>query len=173
MAENNGAAKFFDAMNESYDALIDGIRATNERGHRISAALIEDTQRGQREVVELAKKWADAPLDLIGFYSSVLEATTKAQTRALEVTRQWVGEMTEAQKETRDVLQRIVSANRNAGEAAVDLSRGIFSRTSEAMQSTSQAPAAAATGDGRRTAREPARAAEAARASESDATSEA
>ena len=136
MAESNGTARFFDALNESYDALIDGVKVANDRGRRVSASLIEDAHQGQREFVELAKKWAEAPADLTGFYSSYLEATTKAQTRALETTRQLFGELTEAQKETRDVLQRIANANRSAGEAAIDLSRGIFTRASEAVQST-------------------------------------
>ena len=87
----------------------------------------------------------------------LLEATTKAQSRALEVTRQWFGELTEAQKEAQDVLQRMVAANRSAGEAVVDLSRGIFSRTSEAIRATGQSVTAAATGnDGRTASREPA-----------------
>lgn len=154
MAESNGTAKFFEALNESYDALIDGVKVANDRGRRVSASLIEDAHQGQREVVELAKKWAEAPADLAGFYGSLLEATTKAQTRALEITRQLFGELTEAQKENRDVLQRIADANRSAGKAAVDLSRGIFNRTSEALRSTDRAGGAETAGGEGKTPRE-------------------
>lgn len=157
MANDDGATKFFDALNENYDAMIDAIRTASDRGHRISAAMIEEAQRSQREAVELGKQWADAPLDMVSLSSSLLEATTKAQSRALEVTRQWFGELTEAQKDAQDVLQRMVVANRSAGEAVVELSRGIFSRTSEAIRATGQSVTAAATGnDGRTASREPA-----------------
>jgi hypothetical protein len=162
MAGNDAAGKLFEAMNEGSDALIDAVRAANDRGHRFSTALIEEAQEGQREAVELAKKWVAAPLDLLGLYGSLLQTTTKAQGRALDVTRQWFGEMSEAQKETRDMLQRMVRANRSAGEATVELTRGIFTRASEAVQSAAQsATAATGGGDGRKTSREPAKASEA------------
>ncbi len=155
MAGNDTAWKFFEALNEGSDALIDAVRAANDRGHRFSTALIEEAQEGQREAVELTKKWAAAPLDFLGFYSSLMETTTKAQGRALDVTRQWFGEMTDAQKETRELLEHMVSANRTAGEATVQVARGIFSRASEAVQSATQpAEVAAGGGDGRRTSRE-------------------
>ncbi len=150
MANNDTSGKFFEALNENYDALIDAVKAANERGHRVSASLIEDAQRGQREGVDLAKKWVESPLDVAGFYSALLEATTKAQSRTLEVTRQWFSEMGDAQKESRDVLQRMANANRTASEAAVDLARGAFSRTGEVIRSAGQvATNATPAGDGR------------------------
>ena len=159
MASSEASTKLFDALNEGYDALIDAVRAANDRGHRVSTALLEDAQRGQREAVDLAKKWAEAPFDLVGFYSSVVDVSSKAQGRSLEVARQWFGEMADAQQETREVLQRMIRANRSAGEAAVKVARGFFTRASEAVQSASQA-STAPSGDGRRT-REPAKTAEA------------
>lgn len=161
MAGNDATVKFFSAMNEGYDAFIDTIRAANDRGHRMSTALIEDVQRGQREAVELATKWAEAPLDLAGLSSSIADASTKAQNRSLEVARQLFGEMAEAQEESREVFQRVVNANRSAGEAAVGVARGFLTRASEAVQSAAQSTATTG-GDGRRTAREPSRISQAA-----------
>ncbi len=135
MAANEATAKLFDAMNESSDAMVDAVRAANDRGHRFSTALIEQAQESQREAVELTRKWIDAPLDFLGLLTSITETTTKAQGRALDATRQWFGEMAEAQQESRDVIQRMVNANRSAGEATVELTRGIFTRANEAVQS--------------------------------------
>ena len=146
MAANEATAKLFDAMNESSDALVDAVRAANDRGHRFSTALIEQAQESQREAVELTRKWIDAPLDFLGLLTSITETTTKAQGRALDATRQWFGEMAEAQQESRDVIQRMVNANRAAGEATVELTRGIFSRANEAVQS-------ATAGNGRKAAK--------------------
>ena len=150
MAGNDATVKFFGAMNEGYDAFIDTIRAANDRGHRMSTALIEDVQRGQREAVELATKWAEAPLDLASLSSSIADASTKAQNRSLEVTRLLFGEMAEAQEESREVFQRVVNANRSVGEAAIGVARGFFTRASEAVQSATQSPGANG-GDGRST----------------------
>jgi hypothetical protein len=145
MAGNDAAGKFFEALNESSDALIDAIRAANDRGHRVSTAVIESAQEGQREAVEFAKKWIGAPFDLAGLYTTLIESATRAQGRALDVTRQWFGELADAQKETREIIQRVAKANRAANEASADVARGVFSRATEAVQSTSL-------GDGRRVA---------------------
>ena len=83
MAGNDATAKFFDALNDTYDAVIDGIRAANDRGHRVSAALIEEAQEGQREAIKLAQKWTEAPLDFLSLYSSLTETTTNAQAAPL------------------------------------------------------------------------------------------
>ncbi len=149
MAGNDASVRFFDAVNEGYDALIDAVRIVNDRGHRVSTALIEDAQRGQRETVELAKKWAEAPLDVVGLSGSVIDTTTKAQSRSIEVARQWFGEMADAQQETRQALQRVLNASRSAGEASVSGARGFFDRASEVVQTAAQ-PAGARVSDGRK-----------------------
>lgn len=168
MAGNDAAERFLEALNEGSGALIDRVRAANDRRHRLSTALIEEVQEGQREAVELAKKWAAAPLDLLGWYGSLIESTTKAQGRALDVTRLWFGELSDARKETRELLQRMVSANRHAGEATLDFARDMFGRASETVQST----VAGTDGDGRRTARATAKSSGASTA-ESEASDEA
>ena len=146
MAGNEATTKFFEAVNEGSDAVIDAVRTANDRGHRVATALIEEAQEGQREFVELAKKWIASPLDILGFYSHLVESTTKAQGRAMDVGRHWFGEIAEAQKESRQIVQRVVSANRKAGEASVDLARSVLTRSANGTngaQSTSEA-------DGRR-----------------------
>jgi len=150
MAGDDAASKLYEAINEGSDAIIDATRAANDRVHRFSTALIEQAQESQREAVDMTRKWIEAPLDFIGLLSSMTEATTKAQGRALDATRQWFGEMADAQKETRDLIQKVVSANRHASEATVDLVRGLFSRATEAVQSATD-------GNGRRATREPAK----------------
>src|ERR1700694_3356944 len=128
MAGNDAATKFFEALNETSDAVIDAIRAANDRGHRVSAAFIEQAQENQREAVDLAKKFIAAPMDVSGFYSSVVENATKAQGRALGGNRQWFGELAEAQKETREIVQRVIRANRTANDATIETARGLFNR---------------------------------------------
>jgi hypothetical protein len=124
--------KFFDALNESYDALLEAIKAGTERGHRVSKELIEQAQKAQRETVDLGKKLVEAPTDLAGFYGALVEATSKAQSRTLELAREWLGELGESGKEARDALQQVMKANQAAARAAVDAARSGFARAREA-----------------------------------------
>ena len=82
MAEKNTAAdKYFQALTESYDAIIEAVKAGNERGYRVSNNLIQEAQKGQREAVELGRKFADDPTDIGGFYRALMESATAAQGR--------------------------------------------------------------------------------------------
>ena len=138
MASEEATTKYYEALNETSDAVIDAIRAANNRGHRFTTALIEQAQENQREAAEITQKWAAAPFDMIGLMSSITESTTKAQGRALDATRQLFSEFADAQKETRDVMQRVVTANRTAGEASVDIARGAVSRATNAVQTATE-----------------------------------
>ena len=40
--------KFFDALNDSYDALLGAIEAGRERGYRVSKDFTEEARKGQR-----------------------------------------------------------------------------------------------------------------------------
>ncbi len=145
MANADAASKYYEALNETSDAVIDAIRAANDRGHRFTTALIEQAQESQREAVELTRKWAESPFDIIGLLSSLTESTTKAQGRALDTTRQLFGELSDVQKETRDVVQKVINANRTAGEASVELARGAFSRATTAVQTATEGNGSKAT----------------------------
>jgi hypothetical protein len=123
--------KFFNALNDSYDAVLEAARAGTERGYRISRELIEGAQKAQRESVELAKKLAEAPTDVAGFYGVLVEATSKAQSRALELAREWLGEMGDSGKEARDAIQQVMKANQAAARAAVEAARSGFARARE------------------------------------------
>ncbi len=126
--------RYFDALSESYDAIIEAAKAGNERGFRASNNLLAEAQRGQRESVELGKKFAEDPTDIGGFYRAVMESTTKAQGRALELTRQMFDELSESRTETRDVIEKVVKAQRAAGEAAVEAVRDVASVTADRVR---------------------------------------
>ncbi len=138
MANDDAASKYYEALNETSDAVIDAIRAANNRGHRFTTALIEQTQENQRDAAEITRKWAAAPFDMIGLMSSITESTTKAQGRALDATRQIFNEFSDVQKETRDIVQRVIAANRSANEASVNMARSAFSRATTAVQTATE-----------------------------------
>jgi cellobiose-specific phosphotransferase system component IIA len=124
--------KFFDALNESYDALLGAIEAGSERGYRVSKEFIQEARKAQREAVELGKKLVEAPTDLAGFYGALVEATSKAQSRTLDLAREWLGDLGESGKEARDAIQQVMKANQAAARAAVEATRSGLSRAREA-----------------------------------------
>ncbi len=52
--------KFFGAVTEAYDALLDVVKAANDRGHRVSKRLIDEVEKGQREAVQLTAAFVRA-----------------------------------------------------------------------------------------------------------------
>jgi len=136
MAEKKGLSsaeeKFFDALNDSYDALLGAIEAGSERGYRVSKGFVDEARKAQREAVDLGKKLLEAPTDVAGFYGAVVEATSKAQSRTLELAREWLGELGDSGKDARDAMQKALKANQAAARAAVDAARSGLSRAREA-----------------------------------------
>jgi hypothetical protein len=132
--QTSAVDKYFEALTESYDAIIDAIKAGNERGFRISTNLLSEAQRGQHEAVELGRKFADDPTDIAGFYRAVMESTTKAQGRALELARQMFDELSESRGDTREAIEKVVKAQRAAGEAAVEAARDVASTTADRVR---------------------------------------
>ena len=56
--------KFFNAVNEVYDTLLDAVKSANDRGYRVSRKLIDEVERGQREAIDLTRRFATAPRDV-------------------------------------------------------------------------------------------------------------
>jgi len=133
-ARTTAADKYFEALTESYDAIIEALKAGNERGLRVSNNVLTEAQRGQREAIELGRKFAEDPTDIGSFYRAVMESTTKAQGRTLELARQLFDEMSESRNEAREVIEKVVKAQRVAGEAAVEAARDVATVTAERVR---------------------------------------
>ncbi len=131
MPNTDTVDRFFNAVNEAYEALLDAAKAANDRGYRVSRQLIDELERGQREAIDLTRRLAAAPRDVSGFYSATVRSLTDAQGRALDLTRQLLDEVSDSQREGRDVVRRVIEANRTAGQAAVDATRDAVTRVGE------------------------------------------
>lgn len=123
--------RFFDAIDDAYDVVLDTLKAGVDRGHRVSKSVIEQAQQGQREALQLAHTVVQSPTDLAKASGAAVETLTKTQGRVLEISRQWLGEALESQQEGREALRRLIEANRQAGEAVIETSRGLFGRARE------------------------------------------
>ena len=66
---NEYVSKYFDALLESYDILVDAVSKTNERGIKVSQNLVQDVVKGQRDAIELSRKLVSEPSDVGQFYT--------------------------------------------------------------------------------------------------------
>ena len=140
MPQPSSIDKFFSAVDDAYDVVLDTIKAGVDRGYRVSQGLIEQTQAGQQEAVVLAATIARSPTDLAKSSEAVVQTLTKTQGRVLGISRQWLDEAMDAQQEGRVALRRLVDANRQAGEAVIQSSRGLAGRAQERARQIVRAP---------------------------------
>lgn len=126
MPANDQVTKYYDALIESYDVLINAIEKANDRGLKISRQFATDVVKGQREAIELGRRLAAEPTDLSQFYTAVLEATTSAQGRALAFTQAAYQEALGASTDTRETIEKLVEVNREASQAAVQVAQTWF-----------------------------------------------
>jgi hypothetical protein len=123
MVANEPVQKYYNALVASYDILTDAIAKANERGLKVTKQFSTDVAKGQREALELGRKLATEPTDVGQYYTAVLEATTAAQGRALAFTQVAYEEALGAGGETRQTVEKLVEANRETAQAAVEVAR--------------------------------------------------
>lgn len=152
MSNKENIDKFFEAINDSYDALLDAVKTANDRGYRVSRRLIDEVERGQRDAVDLTQRLASAPRDVAGFYTAAVRNVTDVQSRTLDLTRQFLDEVADSGREARDTVRKVVEANRDAGQAAISATRDAVQRaTPVAEQAVNGVKAAATTRKATRT----------------------
>ena len=117
--------KFFDAVNESYDALLTAVEAAEARGHKLSNAVIDEARRGEKEMLTLAQKWVGDPTSVFDNLEAMMEVQARAQQRRLEFARDVLGGAGEFGTDVRDALRRVVRANAKAGEATAEAAQEV------------------------------------------------
>ncbi len=130
---NTTVEQLFSALNENSNAVLEAVKAGNERTYRLSKAFVEEAERGAQVMLELGKRLAEAPTDLAGFSALAFAKAGDAQRSAQKLARQTFDEIVEAGREVRDTVQKIVGANRELGQAYTAAIRG---RTGEMLKAT-------------------------------------
>src|SRR3990172_1868528 len=142
MAQKSSADKFFDAVDNAYDVVLDTLKAGVDRGYRVSKGLIEQAQTGQHEALELAQSVAKAPTNVANATGAVVQTLTKTQGRVLQISPPWIDEKPHPPQQTPPAApaprgagggapRRLSAANRRAGEAVIEPPRGLFGRARE------------------------------------------
>ena len=124
----------FSALNESSAAVLEAVKAGNERTYRVSKAYLDEAEKGAQGMLELGKRLAEAPTDLAGFSALAFAKAGDAQRSVQALARQTFDEIVAAGREARDTVQKIVGANRELSQAYASAIRG---RTGEMLKATS------------------------------------
>ena len=98
--------RYFDAVVERQATLFDAIRNGDERYHRFARSLIEGVRQNSHDWIEVRRRWASNPMDLVGLYETASEAVGNSQSRSLALARELLDDALESQREGQEVLRQ-------------------------------------------------------------------
>ena len=127
--------RFFDAVNDIYDAVLSVAETTELRGHKVSRKVFEDARKGERELVALARQWVEGPGNVFENLGAIIDAQARAERHALELARDALEGGGDYASDVRRALTRVIKANRIATEATVEVAREAAHRTVERVRS--------------------------------------
>lgn len=110
--------RYFEAVADTGEAIIEAMKSGNERGYRISNSLLSEMQRGQRDAIDLGRNFLENPANVRGFVDLWLETARKSRARNMELAREIFDELSESASEARIATQTVLRAQRSGGEAA-------------------------------------------------------
>jgi hypothetical protein len=134
----------FDGLIERQATLFDLIRNGSDRYHRFNRSLIEGARQTNRDWAEVGRRWLSNPTDVIGVYEAVAEAVGSQRARTLALSREWIEDRVEAQRETSEMIRRSFGEVREAVQKAQEgapefLRRGAFGRRTNGSRETANA----------------------------------
>jgi len=112
------ADRLSNAILERQASVFDLIRANSDRNHRFTRSLIESYRQGNREWLEVGRRWVKNPADVTGIYEAVSDAIGNAQQRTIALSREWFEDTVESQRESRVILRQGLGDAREAVERA-------------------------------------------------------
>ena len=136
--------RFFDAMVEGQASVYDTMRGGNERRHRFSRSLLEGARQSNRDWTEVGRRLLLNPTDLVGVYEAMSEAVGNQQSRALALAREWIEDVVESQRESREVLKQGIGDWRESIENVQANAPTFLRRTGWSRRNSDKQPQAAA-----------------------------
>ena len=130
--------RVFDAIIDRQTGIYDAIRSGSERYHRFNRSLIEGARQGSRDWLEVGRRWAANPLDVMGVYEAASEALGNSQARGLALTREWIEDVVESQRETREVVRQGFGDVRQAVERAQENAPPFLRRAARSLRTNSE-----------------------------------
>jgi hypothetical protein len=116
--ETTTADRLSNAILERQASIFDLIRANTDRNHRFTRSLIESYRQGNRDWLEVGRRWVKSPTDVSSIYEAVSDAIGNAQQRTIALSREWFEDTVESQRESRVILRQGLGDAREAVERA-------------------------------------------------------
>ena len=116
--EATTADRLTNAILERQASVFDLIRANTDRNHRFTRSLIESYRQGNRDWLEVGRRWVKNPADVTGIYEAVSDAIGNVQQRTIALSREWFEDTVESQRESRVILRQGIGDAREAVERA-------------------------------------------------------
>lgn len=126
--ETTTADRVFETLIERQATIFDTIRTNSDRSHRFTRSLLEATRQGSRDWAEVGRRFVTNPTDLVGVYEAASEAIADGQARTLALTREWIEDAAESQREGRELLRRGLGDARDAIQRAQTGAREVVER---------------------------------------------
>lgn len=141
--------RFFDGLIERQATIFDAIRSNNDRYHRFTRSLIEGARQGGLDWTEVARRWASRPTDIVGVYEAVADAIGNGQARLLALAREWLDDVVESQRESREVVRQSLGDVREAVERVQERAPRFMRRGGDRQRSENgqEEPVAGAAGE--------------------------
>jgi hypothetical protein len=114
--ETTAPGRLTSAILERQAGIFDAIRSNQDRNHRFTRSVIESTRQSNRDWIEVGRRWVSNPTDVTGIYDAVSDAIGNGQARTLALSREWLEDVVETQRESRDLLRRGLGDAREAVE---------------------------------------------------------
>lgn len=114
MSPREGLARLFEAVIERQESAFDSFRSTNDRVHRFSRSMLEGARQGAHDWTTVGRTWAGNPTDVVGLYESVSETIANGQARQLALWQEFLEDLAESQRESREVIRRSFGEVREA-----------------------------------------------------------
>ena len=116
--ETTAPGRLTSAFLQRQAGVFDAIRSSTERNHRFTRSVLESARQSNRDWVEVGRRWVSNPTDVTGIYDAVSEAIGNGQARTLALSREWLEDAIETQREGRELLRRGLGDAREAVERA-------------------------------------------------------
>jgi hypothetical protein len=116
--ETTAPGRLTRAVLERQAGIFDAIRSGTDRNHRFTRSVIESTRQNNRDWIEVGRRWVSNPTDVTGIYDAVSDAIGNGQARTLALSREWLEDAVETQRESRELLRRGLGDAREAVEQA-------------------------------------------------------
>ena len=114
MSARESIDRLFETIIERQESSFDTIKGINERYYRFVRSVVEATRQGAHDWTNVGRRWTERPTDIVGLYESTSEVLANDQARRIALWQEMLDDMSESQREGREVVRRSFGEVREA-----------------------------------------------------------